>query len=68
MDPAPVAAYALQKLLAGNAVIVPGALNRMIMTLGKYIPSGVIYAVIRAFWGKTARSAKQRTESLPVSA
>lgn len=57
MDPAPVAAYALQKLLAGTAVIVPGALNRMIMTLGKYTPSSIIYAVIRAFWGKTARSA-----------
>lgn len=50
-----VAEYAIERLLAGSAVIVPGWLNRVIMTAGKYTPRPVIYGVIGAFWGKTAR-------------
>lgn len=55
MDPEPVAAYTIRQLLAGRTVIVPGRLNQAIVTLSRYVPSQVIYAVISTFWGRTAQ-------------
>ncbi len=54
MDAAQVAAYAVAGMLAGQALIIPGFLNRVIVTASKLVPQSTVYAVVAAFWGKTA--------------
>jgi len=58
MDPGPVAACALRGMRAGKGVIVPGALNRIIVALSSVAPQGLKYAVISRFWGRSARGAR----------
>ena len=55
MDAAPAAEYALRRTLAGEAIIVPGLLNRGLAALSRLVPRTTILAVVSAFWGKTAR-------------
>jgi short-subunit dehydrogenase len=50
-----VAKYSVRQMLTGKAVIVPGVLNQVIAALSKVAPLAVIYAVVSAFWGRTAR-------------
>jgi len=52
MDADQVASYAIRKMLAGEAVIVPGFLNRLIVAVGRLMPRSTVYAVVSAFWGK----------------
>lgn len=50
-----VARIAVNGLLRGRATIVPGALNQAIAAVGRVTPRALIYTVVSAFWGKTAR-------------
>jgi short-subunit dehydrogenase len=60
MDADPVAAYGLRKMLAGQAIIIPGSLNKVIHVLGKHAPLQAIFAVVSSYWGKTARRRRRR--------
>ncbi len=55
MSPERVAACALKGLFAGRPVIVPGFVNQLIAALGRHAPRWLIYAIVSAFYGKTAR-------------
>jgi short-subunit dehydrogenase len=55
MDADEVATYAIREMLAGKSVIVPGFLNRAIVTLSRFVPRSTVCAVVSAFWGRTAR-------------
>ncbi len=55
MDADRVAACAVRRLLAGQAVIVPGALNRALVAAARFVPRSTVFAVVSAFWGRTAR-------------
>ena len=53
-NPDEIARYAVARMLAGAATIVPGKLNQMIGKIGPYVPRALIFAVVSSFWGKTA--------------
>lgn len=55
LDADQVARVAVSGLLRGRATIIPGALNQAIAAVGRYTPRAVVYSVVSAFWGKTAR-------------
>jgi hypothetical protein len=55
LDAAPAAETALRRTLAGEAIIVPGLLNRALAGLSRLVPLTTILAIVSAFWGKTAR-------------
>jgi len=59
MDVEPVAAYALQQTVAGQAIIIPGFLNKVIRVLS-YGPRWAILAVVSTLYGKTARRRRRR--------
>jgi short-subunit dehydrogenase len=71
MDAAPAAEYAVRRTLSGEAIIVPGLLNRGLAALSRLVPRTSILAVVSAFWGKTAgrpgsgRSKTASTVSVP---
>lgn len=50
-----VAAYAVQRMLAGQGVIIPGFINRVIATASKFVPRALVYAFMASIWGRTAR-------------
>jgi short-subunit dehydrogenase len=50
-----VAAYAMRKMSAGKAVIVPGLINQIIAGVGKHVPRTILCPVVSAVYGKTAR-------------
>jgi hypothetical protein len=39
-------------MLAGQAVIVPGALNQALAAVSKVVPLVTVSAVVSAFWGR----------------
>jgi short-subunit dehydrogenase len=55
LDADQVARAAVHGLLHGKATIVPGALNQLIAAVGRYTPRSLVFSVVSAFWGKTAR-------------
>lgn len=62
LDPDQVAIYALRKMLEGRAVIIPGWLNRLAAGVSRLVPQSAVYAVVAAFWGKTAAVRQQARE------
>jgi hypothetical protein len=69
MDASAAAEVALRRTLAGEAIIVPGALNRVLAALSRLVPRTSILAVVSAFWGKTAdqRAVAREDASTAVS-
>lgn len=65
MDADEVAKAGLRGLVRDRAVIVPGALNRAIAGVSRIAPRWLVYSVVGAFWGKTA---KKPTRSLTAPA
>ncbi|MBN1579954.1 MAG: SDR family oxidoreductase [Anaerolineae bacterium] len=65
MDPEPVAACAIEGMLAGKAVIVPGLLNKLIVAAGQVVPRSAIYAVVSTIWGRTAKR-RHSTQDQPA--
>jgi len=49
--PAEIARTGIDELLRGKAIIVPGAINKMLRVLGPFIPHSVAAAMIRRLWG-----------------
>ena len=66
LDAEDVARNAVAQMLRGADVIVPGALNRVICAMSRFVPRAAVYAVVGAFWGRTARPASVATK--PVGA
>lgn len=60
MEADDVAGYTIQKMLEGQAVIIPGIINRAIQLVGRYAPQAWIYAVISALYSRTARASKAK--------
>ena len=54
LDPDQVARCAIEKLLAREPVIIPGFANRIIVAAGRVAPRSLVFAVARAYWGRTA--------------
>jgi short-subunit dehydrogenase len=52
MEATGVARYALDRMLAGTDVIIPGRINRVIAAVGRIVPRPIIFAVVSAFWGR----------------
>jgi len=50
-----VAGYAIERMLNGKGVIIPGFLNQMAAALGRFVPRSAIYAVVSIFWGRARR-------------
>jgi len=55
MDADQVAQDGLRGVVRDRAVVVPGALNRAIAAVSKIAPRWLVYSVVGAFWGKTAK-------------
>jgi uncharacterized protein len=53
-DAEEVATVALRGMLRGKALIVPGSVNQMIVSVSKIVPRAVINGVVGMFWGRTA--------------
>jgi hypothetical protein len=53
-DAEEVATVAVRGMLRGNALIVPGSVNQMIVSVSKVAPRALINGVIGMFWGRTA--------------
>jgi len=56
MDADQVAQAGLRGLVRDRAAIVPGALNRAIAAVSRIAPRWLVYSVVGAFWGKTAKN------------
>jgi short-subunit dehydrogenase len=54
LGPDQVVVCAVQGMMAGRAVIVPGLVNKLIVAASRYVPRSAVYAVVSAFWGRTA--------------
>jgi short-subunit dehydrogenase len=72
MDAAPVAEIALRRTLSGEAIIVPGPLNRMLAALSRLLPRTMVLSFVSAFWGRASRlklgpSSAQKSRSAPGS-
>ena len=54
LDVEQIARYAVRRLLAGAAVIVPGALNQVLAWIGRHAPRPLVYAAASTFWERTS--------------
>ncbi|NPV85275.1 MAG: SDR family NAD(P)-dependent oxidoreductase [Anaerolineae bacterium] len=64
MEADDVADYTIQKMLEGQAVIIPGIINRAIRLVGHYAPQAWVYAVVSALYSRTARGGKAKIAPL----
>lgn len=67
-DPDEVAAVAVKQMLEGRDVIVPGALNKVLVAAGKYVPRSLITGVVTRFWGKTPATGRAQTRRRAATA
>jgi len=68
MDPEDVARYAIRKMVAGKAVIVPGALNRFIGMSSKFVPRATVYHMASSMWRRTRKEKRLKPGSLASGA
>ncbi len=54
-QPEEVAAYAVEHMLRGRGVIIPGWMNRVLAGVSRIAPRGLITRVVSMYWGRTAR-------------
>ena len=60
-----VALSALDGMLSGRAVIVPGFVNQILAALGRHTPRFIVCPVVSAFYGKTARGRDNGPAAVP---
>lgn len=58
LDTERVATYAVDRMLAGQGVIIPGLLNQVIAAVSRIAPRALVFAVMAGIWGRTARRSK----------
>jgi hypothetical protein len=65
--PDEVARYAIKKLLRRKAVIVPGWINRILRTVGTFVPRSLVFWVVSRHWGTQGEPNKAAPLFKPVS-
>jgi len=58
LTPSEVARSGIDGLLRGRAIIVPGAINKLLRVLGPLVPRALVTGVIRRLWGGFSQEAK----------
>ena len=65
MDAEDVARTALDGMLAGRAVIIPGFINRVLAGVGRHAPAFIVCPVVSSFYGKTSEGRADVPARLP---
>lgn len=61
LSPAEVARSGIEGLLRGQAIIVPGLINRLLRVIGPFVPRALVTRVIRLLWGGFDKEVKDAT-------
>jgi hypothetical protein len=59
LSPAAIARAGVDGLLQDRAIIVPGLINRLVRTVGPFVPRSLVTGVVQRLWGRFGREVQR---------